>query len=169
MFRKIILVLGMFASLNAHAFDFKGVELGASVSPNEITEKLGIKCGAGLNGIQVCSGRVTIAKASAFMILNISEMGKVYKIVMSFDSLNFEDVQDALVKKFGEPSSSDHSTIHNRAGATFNQTSDVWIDGGNKVTLERYGSTVTKSFLEFLTPEALEKFKEKHANKLSDI
>ncbi len=63
--RLIALTVALVAPVSALAFDFKGITIDAYATPEQVLEKLGVKCGAGANSMQVCNGNITIARESA--------------------------------------------------------------------------------------------------------
>jgi hypothetical protein len=141
------LLIGLFFSLQAHAYDFKGIEIGAPATMDQIKEQTGVKCGAGAAGMKVCTGYSTIVGGQAFTNIVLDDSGIVQRILVDFDSKDYDQVAAALVEKFGSPTRRDVSTIQNRAGAQFAQVTMKWESGDNHVLLERYSSKITRSML----------------------
>ena len=134
-------------------FDFKGIVVGAPATPRTIKQKLGVDCGAGYEGMQVCNGTVTIAGVIADMNLVISKTGKVQRIGLSFSSKFYEQVEDAMIKKFGKPGVNLTSEVQNGYGARFTQRELLWGDTPNTVAMMKYANKVTDSFIMFSSAE----------------
>ncbi|ATN36020.1 hypothetical protein ACO34A_19650 [Rhizobium sp. ACO-34A] len=134
-------------------FDFKGIVVGAPATPRTIKQKLGVDCGAGYAGMQVCNGTVTIAGVIADMNLVISKTGKVQRISLSFNSKFYEQVEDAMFKKFGKPGVNLTSEVQNGYGAKFIQRELLWGDTPNTVAMMKYANKVTDSFIMFSSAE----------------
>jgi hypothetical protein len=144
---RAVLLLGLLFPLQVHAYDFKGIEIGGSTTPEQVKEQTGVKCGGGVNGTNVCTGYSTIVGKQAFTNILIDAEGKVQRIIVDFDSNNYDQVAAALLQKFGEPSKREVSTVQNRVGGKFTQEQLRWEAGENQVLLERYSSKITKSML----------------------
>lgn len=141
------LLVGLLFSLQAHAYDFKGIEIGAPATPEQVKQQTGVKCGGGVNGTNVCTGYSTIVGRQAFANILLDAEGKVQRIIVNFDSDSYYQVSAALLQKFGEPSKREVSTVQNRAGAKFAQEQMRWESGENHVLLERYSNKISKSLL----------------------
>lgn len=167
---KLILITFSFVPLTVHAYDFKGIQLGQPESAASIKEKIGIKCSPGKDPFKlICTGTTTIAKASAFANIVVGQSGVVQRIFLTFDSSNFNDVESALNEKFGQPSSTDNSTVQNRMGVSFQQVMHQWNDGANHIVFRRYGSKITKSSLIFFTDDDMELIKQINEENKTDI
>ena len=140
---------------STYAYDFKGVELGAPATPEQLQSKLNIKCGAGGGSrkAQICNGHVTIAEESADLNLVIGESGIVER--MWFKGLrpeSFTYVAPQLINKFGKPTKIEQGVIQNRMGASFEQVEYTWIDkNGNMVYYSKYAGSTNSSYLRFDT------------------
>jgi len=136
----------------AHPFDFKGVTVGQPATPQVIQERLGVKCVAGANALQVCNGVVTLAGTASDMNLVIGADGVVQRISLPFASDGFDTVERATNEKFGPPKSITHEKVQNRMGATFDNVSYTWkATGGVEVLLSKYVGRVDSSLLYFST------------------
>jgi hypothetical protein len=140
-------------SFSAYGFDFKGVVLGGEATPEYIKEKLGVDCGEGAYGTQVCNGDVTIALEAATMNLVISKTGHVQRIVLSLSPDSFDIVSLELSKKFGRPKIST-SVVQNRMGAKYKQIELTWSSKlGGSVIYSKYPVSLERSYLSFRTKE----------------
>ena len=101
----------MLLPLSAFGFDFKGVKIGAPATPEQVQEKLGVKCGAGANAIQVCNGTVTIARETARLNLVINSAGVVGRMHLMLSPEAFDIVAPMLIEKFGSPTKTSHSQL----------------------------------------------------------
>ena len=166
-----LLILLFFTPL-AFAYDFKGIAIGEPATPDLVQEKLGVECGLGGSGrdMQICNGDVTIAGESAYMNLVISPLGVVQRIHLSLSPDAFDIVAPLLVEKFGPPSSTDRSEIQNRMGAKFDQVIYLWEDKHeNQILYSRYSGSVDTSSLNFSTEEDREMIKKVMGDPKSDI
>ena len=154
----------------ALGFDFKGIAIGAPATPEQVQEKLGVRCGAGADGKQVCNGNVTIAQERSYMILVISAQGVVQRIFLSLSPEAFDIVAPLLLEKFGPAASTSRSQVQNRMGAKFDQVIHLWKDEQeNQVFYSRYSGTVDKSVLSFTTKEDRGMLNKNRGNPKSDI
>lgn len=139
------------AASDAH-YDFKGVQIGAPATAEMIKARLGVECGAGAPGMQICNGDVTVAKERATLNLVIGKTGEVQRIHLLLDSDSFDLVEPELIRKFGSPTTVEHPKLQNAMGASFQQTRDVWIGAnGVQVAFERYAGSIDSSSLYFST------------------
>ncbi len=150
---RVALVYAVFfLSSQCWAFDFKGVVVGAFATPDDIYRRLGVSCGEGYEGVQVCNGEVTIAHEPASMNLVISPKGIVQRIALTLSPDAFDDVAPELIQKFGEPTRVTHSIVQNRMGAKYPQTVYLWSGkGGIQMLYMKYSGTLDRSTLDFST------------------
>lgn len=136
------------------AYDFKGLALGEQITPKELKDRLGIRCGKGSNGVQVCNGVTTVAGFSTTANIVIGADGKLRRVMLSPRPDAFEDIARELVGKFGEPESHETSTAQNGFGAQYQQVEYVWKDGaGSQIQFRKYAGNVRSSMLYFGTAE----------------
>lgn len=138
----------------AHAFDFKGITLGAMHTTEEVREKLGVQCGEGFNSSQVCNGSVTAANEHATINLVLDSKNAVRRIYLSTSSDSFDVLAEELPKKFGKPTSIDRYQVQNRMNAQYMQVIYTWKGKhGHMVQLSRFAGSLDKSSLYFSTAE----------------
>ena len=154
---------------SAIAFDFKGIAIGSPATPEQVLEKLGVKCGAGANEIQVCNGSVTIARESARMNLVINAAGIVQRIDLTLSPLSFDLLAPILIEKYGPPTKTDRSELQNRMGAKFDQVVHFWLDGDAQVLYQKYAGATDSSNLYFSTKEDRDLRSQRTANRRGDI
>mgnify|MGYP003402239828 FL=1 len=163
-------LLAVFVNQPSYAFDFKGIVLGQPATVAQVEEKLGIRCGAGIDSIQVCNGGVTIAQERATVNLVINDQGVVRRINLSLSPESFDVVAPLLIEKFGAPTATTKGELQNRMGAKFEQTTHLWKDDQeNHVLYSRYAGTVDKSFLSFTTKEDRGLLANLRGNRRSDL
>lgn len=142
------------AALDSHAFDFKGVRVGAKATVAEVQERLGISCGVGHADMQVCNGQSTVADEPGTINVVISPSGVVERIRLDLSPEPFEQVAAALTQKFGTPSRVDRGVVQNRFGAKFQQVEYVWLGkNGIRIDFSKYAGTLDRSQLYFSTRE----------------
>jgi hypothetical protein len=155
--------------INAEAFDFKGIELGKPSSPEQVQERLGVKCGPGFDG-QVCNGSVTIAREPAKLNLRLSAQGTVERIYLVLSPDAFSVVAPELIAKFGEPTKTSKYPVQNRLGATYEQEMHHWMrDDGAQVTYMRYANSLDRSSIYFSTKADRELLTKDKKNRGGDI
>jgi hypothetical protein len=168
--RKLIPFLFLVVVHSAAAYDFKGVSIGKAASPADVENKLGVKCGVGFHGIQVCNGSVTIAREPAKMNLVISLKGIVDRIHLTLSPDAFEIVAPELIDKFGKPTSTSHTVVQNRLGAKFPQTVYLWsAKDGTEVLYSKYTSSLDESSLYFSTKADRELMRGSEKERRSDL
>lgn len=186
----IVAVCGLIAShVFAQDIEFKGLALGrvttpsqveAQLTPNEAlrsicgqsegpcADRIKVSCSASDGGVQVCNGKTTIAGSLADTNAVIGSDGRLQRIFMTFSSDSYDVVHDALLKKFGKPSSVKKSAVQNGFGAQFMQVDTVWLRGGGlKLSLSRYGANTDESVAYFGTKADEDLFKD--AGNSSDL
>lgn len=165
-----LLALLLLAPLWASAYDFKGVEVGKPATPALIKEKLGVDCGAGFAGIQVCNGLVTIAKEPARMNLVINKDGIVQRIHLTLDPSAFDAIAPLLVEKFGPPTATKRDVVQNRMGAKFDQVDYYWKnEQEDMMSYGRYATTLDTSSLYIGTKEDRAKATARQSDRKGDL
>ncbi len=134
----LIFVLATDYAVAGGEFDFKGVSIGKLSTAEEVESRLGIKCGAGVNGMTVCNGFTTIGGESARGHVMIESSGTVARITVSFSERTFDAIESGLIEKFGSPTTNRQSS-RNRAGVSFESVTHLWT------TPERGIVTVSKN------------------------
>lgn len=169
----VVAMLGFLAGTAcAQSLEFKGLQLGQVTTPSQVEEKLktdeaqklcgrsegpcadlvNVACGAGNSGIQVCNGKTTITGSQADVNVVIGADGRLQRIFLTFSNYAYDDVHDALLKKFGKPSSVKRYGVQNGFGAQFAQVDTIWLrPGGLKLRLSRYGASTDDSVVYFST------------------
>ena len=162
-------LMALVLPLQAIAFDFKGIVLGGPATPAQVNDKLGVSCGTGISGTQVCNGSVSIARENAKMNLLINASGIVQRIDLSLSPSSFDVIAPLLIEKFGPPAKTDRSEVQNRLGAKFEQVIHLWRDGEAEVQYRKFAGTVDASSLYFSTKEDRELRSQRTANRRGDI
>src|SRR5215471_924305 len=164
------LLLLLVISPAAFAFDFKGFTIGAPAKPEEVKEKLGVKCGLGSGGSQVCNGRVTVGKEPAQMNMVINPSGIIQRIRLSLSPNAFEIIAPLLTEKFGAPTKTERGEVQNRMGAKFDQTSMLWRgENGVEVIYQKYTGSLDSSSLYFSTAEDRELMLNSRGDRRGDL
>lgn len=161
-------IAGILVAPVSGAFDFKGIEVGAAASYEEISEKIGTRCERGI--LDGCTASVTLAEVAALMILKRAEDGVVESVTIAFPELGFAAVKNAAITKFGPPQHTENEQVQNRMGATFTNANYTWTDTrGNSVLLQRYGDRIDRSYLIYSTKRAVDRFNEEQKKKAADF
>lgn len=119
-----------------------------------IHDRMAVTCGAGgtEGDLQVCNGRTSIAGVDADANVVIGPEGRLQRIWLTISAYGHDATLEALRQKYGAPKSSRRSTVRNGFGAPFNQLETVWHgDGGQTLTVSKYGATTDKSSIFFST------------------
>lgn len=150
---RLALALAIFVlPLHAWCFDFKGITVGGAATPRDVQERLGVTCGEGYEEMQICNGDVTVAREPASMNLVISPKGIVQRIALTLSPDAFDEVAPELMRKFGKPASTSHTTVQNRMGAKYPQIVHLWsAKDGTQVLYMKYAGTLERSTLNFST------------------
>lgn len=161
-----IAIAGSESAAHNREFDFKGVFVGAHATPYLIQQKLGVECGLGAAGMQVCNGSVTVADVPTDMNLVINANGNVQRIKLRFNSMFFSVVETAMLNKFGKPKGVDNSVVQNGYGANFQQRVMIWGNAPKSLTLMKYASNVSQSVAYFSSAEEAKSLEKKPSNDL---
>lgn len=100
-------------------------------------------------GLEVCLFSVkyaslpAYARSHSFTILLVDE--KVASIDYDFDSNTYEAMVQAIIKKYGAPSSSQKAVVQNRMGASFQGKNYIWTNQTSQIRATEYGATLEKS------------------------
>lgn len=84
---------------------------------------------------------------------------KLHLILLSITPGDADQLVDSVRLKFGEPTSDERGTVQNRMGASFEQRETVWMVGGTRIKVSRYGGTVDRGIASITAPAALEHLK----------
>lgn len=176
--RLVIFLSLLIASAPAIAvpLEFKGLVLDAPTTPElvvqalrtecetfgkpcddtwqKIHDRMAVSCGTGGADGQskVCNGRTSVAGVSADANVVIGPDGRLQRIWLTISAYSHDATLEALKQKYGPPKSSRRSTVRNGFGAPFAQLETVWHgDGGQTLTVSRYGATTDKASIFFST------------------
>ena len=161
-------------------FVFKGIEVGGIASPAELEKALfvdspikgipSVKCGAGSGAMQVCNGWTSAAGISALCNAVITGNGQVIRISLSIPSDFFDTATQGAIQKYGKPTKTTSSTVQNRMGASFENTTLVWGDEkGSYILMTKYGSTIDHGIIYFGSAEDTALLKQSTAPKSGDF
>lgn len=156
--------------------EFKGLVLDAPTTPEQVVDALrtectslgkpcddtwqkihdgmAVSCGTGGADGQskVCNGRTSVAGVGADANVVIGPDGRLQRIWLTISAYSHDGTLEALKQKYGPPKSSRRSTVRNGFGAPFAQLETVWHgDGGQTLTVSRYGATTDKTSIFFST------------------
>jgi hypothetical protein len=141
------------ASVNAGAFELKGLVLGSPTTPDAVHQAMGVKCGEGANGMQVCNGPSSIGGVSGYANIVINAKGTLQRISFSFDSGSFFPLAEAFEEKYGK-----HATrrlaMQNGFGAKIDSVEKIWSKkDGRRIELEENSGRIGKALALFTTQE----------------
>jgi len=168
-----VVMLGFLAgNACAQGLEFKGLQLGEITTSSQVETQLksdealkicgqsegqcadsvNVSCGAGNDGIQVCNGKTTITGSQTDVNVVIGADGRLQRIFLTFSNDSYDEVHDALLQKYGKPSSVKKYRVQNGFGAQFVQVDTIWRRaGGLKLRLSRYGASTDDSVVYFST------------------
>lgn len=98
----------------------------------------------------------TFAGAPAIRWQAILKNGAANVITVSLKSDHFDRVTAALVEKWGKPTDSEASSVHNRMGASFDQIETTWAIDGMLLKAQKRGRLVDEMTLSLTTPSAMQ-------------
>lgn len=169
---KILILFSFLISLgsnNAAAFDFKGLHIGSNTSAAQVYQYLGINCDRHNAGEEfICSGYTTIADVKSFILVRVGADSICKVISLTFDAEEFSKVESSLIHKFGKPKS-ENSIVQNKMGASFNQTRHLWKKDGNELIAEKFGNTIDRSYVGFLSKSALAEAEKEASTPSNDL
>jgi hypothetical protein len=152
--KVILFVLTLMLSQSIAAFDYKGIELGKTYSLEEIREKIGVECGAGSEGMQVCNGSASFASEAAQINIVLNKVNSVQRIALTLSPSAFEEIARLLKDKFGRPAKVEASKIQNRFGAQYTQLIHTWRKKGElELIYTKYAGGLETSYLHFSTKD----------------
>lgn len=166
--KLITLLICLSLSINAFAFDFKGIDIGSTIKPEALFEKFNATCDETEEAIS-CSGNTTIVGRSATVFVKMSKEHEVNVISIKFPTESYEDVKKALIEKFNKPKDMDNSIVQNAMGAQFNQQNCHWFDSKSSMILDRYSRNITDGSLMLISKKYEKEFTNKKAKRSKDI
>jgi hypothetical protein len=93
----------------------------------------------------------TIAKINFF--LNDKDKNRLMSIFISYDSNSYQDIKNAMIIKYGQPSSIERKKIQTAMGATLTNENLFWFFNKGKpkdfisITVSQYGKTIKEGFV----------------------
>ena len=161
--KKIIAALAFFAfaqaSVAEDAYAFKGWKLDEQISNMNMT---GLLCSKG-NGIiadkqcieKAYKSSETIAGAPIqFMVLFFFD-DVLSSIAIREDEKYFNQIRDAMIEKYGKPTSENNEPIQNRAGASFDNSILEWDNSVSKIQLKRRSGKIDASSIVYSSKSGL--------------
>ncbi|MFM0158537.1 MULTISPECIES: hypothetical protein [Paraburkholderia] len=144
---KWLVVVAAASSLSSHALgsplELDGLTVGQAATADAVQVSLGVTCGEGYQGTQVCNGITSYADHPAEANVVIGADGVVDRIFLTIDHDSYEDTVKALRRKFGPPRSSAHPVVQNEFGASFQQEQLVWYGArGTQLYASRYATDI---------------------------
>lgn len=124
----------------AQPLDYKGVSFGADKDALREAFEQGtiFTCSTVENDEECTMDRTTYAGVQVPQATVNFLNGGFSAIKVTFDPRGFEIVAEALVGKYGKPTSDTRSTVRNRLGAAFQQRELVWRRPDGLLTAARY-------------------------------
>lgn len=159
----VVAVLALTTAMSfarADGFDFRGFTLGTKVTPEQVTDALAIckpnseciypkqvnlKCGEGANNWQVCNGFVFAADVLMRTNIVIGADGQLQRIWLTFSSLSYDEILQAMKAKFGPPTTTQNGRVQNGFGAKFSQVTSTWKRKNQSVVLHKIGGALDES------------------------
>lgn len=121
-------------------FVFAALTLGARTSPEIVRMATGAKCGPGLDGMQVCNGRIKMGPTLIRMNILISKSGTLQRIWLSFSARSYPRVHSEFIKAYGPPDQ--------RQGQT-----SIWLGGDGNIMLAKPASADTSEAVIYFSTE----------------
>lgn len=121
---------------------FKGIKFGAT--EEQAKSVVGpIFCMDGRRVGRMCVLNIHVADFDMRVILRFIG-GRFTQALGEFPAQQYSDVRDMFVEKYGSAHHTEHGTVQNKMGATYDQESLFWRGDNAHVILERYGSTISE-------------------------
>ena len=138
----LLSILGAMVSAAQAASDqfvFGGLTLGAQTSPDIVRMATGARCGAGVDGTQVCNGRIRMSPTILRINILINKSGTLQRIWLRFAARSYPRIYAEFVKAYGRPDQ--------RQGETA-----IWLgDGGNAMLAKPADAETSESVIYFST------------------
>ncbi len=150
-------------AIAAEELNIKGEKIG--MTEDELRAMVGepFSCGATKDlgdGVRHCGRLGTMADTYAGKHVDIMRLFRKGKLVTVYvgglKPEDFDEVETALVDKFGKPKE-DRSQVHNAFGAQFDTATDTWTTGTAILVFKKRCGKVTDSCLTLISPEYMEK------------
>mgnify|MGYP000869411533 FL=1 len=141
------------------AIDFRGVPLGASEAHFRANLP-GFYCRGPLPGTEHLADRIclpnTYADRASFggavtttMIVTFVD-DRFVGLMAAFKEGEFDKVRDALLEKFGKPTSTERPEFQTRGGLRAVNEVLTWQRGSGAVLARRYGSSITEASVQYV-------------------
>ena len=122
---------------------------------------------AGLSGpgLEICVFSVKYASLPAyasshsFSLLLVDD--KVASIDYGFDRNQYDAMVQAIVKKYGAPSSSRNVVVQNQMGASFQGKNYVWSNSISQIRADEYSATLVKSTIHIEDTRLIREFEKR--------
>jgi hypothetical protein len=127
--------------------DFRGVPFGASIAEakTHVKDLSCLRDGTSCRSVFSLADRVQITTFWRFTD------DKFVWVGWSFPSRDFDFVRDALVERYGLPSERSEEAVQTRVGTNYTNETLRWNGDRIYISANRYGSTVTESFVQIST------------------
>ena len=99
----------------------------------------------------------TIADVPIELLTLFFYEGILNSINITFNSNNFNEVQGALVAKYGDVEPK-HETVRNGVGTSFENRIYTWKKNGQTLQAKRYSGKITRSSVTFELDSSIEKY-----------
>jgi len=137
------------------------MQLVLDASAHEFGEDIECVIGPGFGG--------TIASAPGHLFYHFKS-GKLDLINGDFDSADFATVRDAVIAKYGSPTSAEESKYTNRLGAHFSGETVRWLRSDSQIILDQIGTKIDESSILIANPETIRSVAAKRAdNAMADF
>lgn len=132
-------------------YSFKDFKLGMTLTEfNNLKPRVTYKNDEKLQASRFVDTTIGGSDGRAFFLFN--EYGKGLQlsyISITIPKTNFPSVKDALISKYGSPSSTSNIVKSNAMGATFNGEELIWQNGTSKITAVSIGNKIDEADINF--------------------
>ncbi len=106
----------------------------------------------------------TVSNAKVNMTLKLTNE-RVIEIFCYYDHDYYEQIRDAFLNKFGEPTYKKNDVVYNAMGAAFSNDKHMWIDNGDKLTMSERVGKINNSVFVLTSEESRARDKEDNERK----
>lgn len=132
-------------------YSFKDFKLGMTLAEfDNLKSHITYKGKKRFSASRVTNTTIGGTKGQAFFLFDDCGKGlQLALISITIPKTDFSTVKDALISKYGSPTSTENIAKSNAMGATFNCETLIWNNGTSQITAESIGSKIDEADIAF--------------------
>jgi hypothetical protein len=146
-------------------FTYRGVAFGTP--QEEAIKTLSPSCEVRRGfGLTACTNTIEMADTTVDETFTFdSDPSVLSRVFWGFPSNSYGGLRDTFIAKYGKPTSTNTSILHNAMGASFQQEESHWEGRDISIRLLKYGQDISKGLAAFITQEQMRQDLLKEASK----